>query len=257
MRRTLAVVAGLFLAGCASGGAQSPATAPTQSAAPPAAASAPAIARAEVAPENRPGIAVFPFYNGGSIGATREDLDALQIGLQQMMLTELAQNPSLRVVERSTIRELIEEQNLAATGRVDARTAAQVGKIVGARYVVTGVFMDISGDFRMDGRVVDVETSEVLRAQEVRGRREKIYDLLVDLSARITAGVDLPPLAADVQSGRRARPIPDEAVVLYSRALMLQDNGQTERAIELYRQINQRFPQMTEAREALRQLSDS
>jgi TolB-like protein len=207
--------------------------------------------------DTRPGLAVFPFYNGGSIGRQREDLDALQIGLQQMLLTELSQSPSLRIVERSALRELIEEQNLATTGRVDAGTAAQIGRLIGARYVITGVFMDISGDFRMDGRIVDVETGEVLRAREVRGRRDRIYDLLFQLSSRIMEDVNLPPLAANLQAERRQRPIPDEAVVLYSRALMLQDHGQTERAIELYRQITQQFPQMTEAREALRQLSEA
>jgi TolB-like protein len=256
MRCTLIVLA-CILSGCASAGAQN-ATAARQEAEPsPAPVAASQEAAAAVAMENRPGVAVFPFYNGGSIGPRKEDLDALQIGLQQMMLTELSQNPGIRIVERSAIRELIEEQNLAASGRVDARTAAQIGKIVGARYVVTGVFMDISGNFRMDGRIVDVETSEVLRAQEVRGQREKIYDLLFELSTKITAGVDLPPLPADVQASRKDRPIPDEAVVLYSRALMLQDNGQTDRAADLFRQISQRFPQMTEAREALRQISDA
>lgn len=205
--------------------------------------------------DTRPGIAVFPFANGGSFGADREDLEALSIGIQQMLLTELSQNTALRVVERSVLRQLLEEQSLATSGQVDAGTAARVGKVVGARYVVTGVFIDLSGNFRMDGRIIDVETSEILKTAQVRDRRDNLYQLLFDLAAKITEDVKLPALPAAIREERREREIPAEAATLYSRALVYQDAGRTERAVELYRQIADRFPAMTEAREALRQLT--
>jgi TolB-like protein len=205
--------------------------------------------------DSRPGIAVFPFANGGSFGANREDLEALSVGIQQMLLTELSQNTALRIVERSVLRQLLEEQSLATSGQVDAQTAARVGKVVGARYVVTGVFIDLNGNFRMDGRIVDVETSEILKTAQVRDRRDNLYALLFDLAAKITEDVKLPALPASVREERREREIPAEAVTLYSRAQVYQDAGRNDRAVELYRQIADRFPQMTEAREALRQLT--
>jgi TolB-like protein len=205
--------------------------------------------------DTRPGIAVFPFTNGGSYGPGREDLEAMQVGIQQMLLTELSQNPALRVVERSALREVLGEQDLATAGRVDPQTAARVGKLVGARYAVTGVFMDVYGSFRLDGRIVDVETGEVVRTEQVRSRRERMYDLLTELAGKITRGVRLPPLPAGAREARRERRIPAEAATMYSKALVYQDRGQTERAVELYRAIAERFPQMTEAREALRQIS--
>ena len=217
------------------------------------AALAPATLQAQA--DSRPGIAVFPFTNGGSFGAEREDLEALSIGIQQMLLTELSQNGALRIVERSRLRELLEEQKLGTSGQVDANTAARVGKLVGARYVVTGVFIDLNGNFRLDGRIVDVETSEILKTAQVRDRRDNLYELLFDLAAKITEDVKLPPLPAELREERRAREIPAEAVTLYSQAQVAQDLGRKERAVELYRQIANRFPQMTEASEALRQLT--
>ena len=84
----------------------------------------PAVASAQgadkQAPDRRPGIAVFPFTNGGSFGASKEDLSALEVGVQQMLLTELAQNPALRIVDRSVLKQILEEQNLVGAGRVDA-----------------------------------------------------------------------------------------------------------------------------------------
>ncbi|HEU4457147.1 MAG TPA: CsgG/HfaB family protein [Longimicrobium sp.] len=233
--------------------------------APPAAAVAPAQppARPAAAPaarvpvQERPGIAVLPFTNGGSFGRDREDLAAMEVGIQQMLLTELQQNPALRVVERAAIREMLNEQDLGTAGRLDPATAARVGKLVGARYAVMGVFMDLYGDFRLDGRIVNVETSETVRAVSIRGqRRENLYAMLVQMAGQIMEGVRLPPLPAAAVQERRARNVPDEATAMYSRAVFNAENGRTAQAIELYRQIVQRFPDYTEAREELRQLEE-
>lgn len=220
---------------------------------PPRAASAPVASGAQLV-DDRPAVAVFPFVNGGSYGQDAEDFSALEIGVQQMLLTELAQNTGLRIVERTLLRDILAEQDLGPSGRVDPRTAAEVGNLVGARYIVTGQFTDLYGDFRMDGRIINVETGEIERTQQVRDRREQLYDLIVQLAVQLTSGVDLPPLPPTVQAERRQREIPAEAVTLYSRAQVYQDAGNTERAIELYRNIADQFPQMVEAREALRQL---
>ncbi|HET9982598.1 MAG TPA: CsgG/HfaB family protein [Longimicrobiales bacterium] len=205
--------------------------------------------------DTRPGIAVFPFTNGGSYGPGKEDLAPLQVGMQQMLLTELGQNSALRIVERSALKDLIEEQNLGTSGRVDPQTAAKIGKLVGARYVVTGVFVDLYGNFRLDGRVVDVETGEVLKTQQVQAKREQMYDLVVQLASKITSGVKLPPLPTAQRQERSRRNIPPEAAVLYSKALVAEDRGQKEAAIELYRMLDTKFPALTEAKERLTQLT--
>lgn len=215
----------------------------------------PGALRAQTETDTRPGIAVFPFTNGGSFGMEKEDLDALTVGIQQMLLTELDQNTALRVIERSRLREVLGEQDLAASGRVDAETAAKVGKVLGARYAITGVFIDLNGNFRLDGRIVDVETSEILKTAQVQDKLDNLYKMLFDLAGQITEDVNLPALPKQVREERREREIPAEAVTLYSRAQVYQDAGRKERAVEIYRQIAKDFPQMTEASEALRQLT--
>src|SRR5213078_4990344 len=110
--------------------------------------------------DTRPGIAVLPFDNSGSYGQDKENFEALEKGIAGMMISELAANPSARVVERERIEKLVAEQNLGVSGKVTAETAAKVGKLVGARYVITGAFIDFYGDFRLDARMINVETSE-------------------------------------------------------------------------------------------------
>jgi TolB-like protein len=217
---------------------------------------APTSVSAQDEMDRRPGIAVLRFDNSGSHGeeAEAENFAALEIGLQQMLITELAQNPALRVVERAAIDALLEEQGLTEEGRVDPSTAVDLGRLVQARYVVLGNFMDLYGEVRMDARVVEVETSETLRGRAVMGPRRDIYRLLVDLSQELTRELELPRLPAPEVEERREREIPDEAVVLYSQALYYEGRGRTDEARELLQRVTAEFPQFVEAREQLQQL---
>lgn len=211
------------------------------------------VAPRAMAQDNRPGLAVLPFENGGSYGQDKEDFDALEVGLQQMLLTEFAVNSGLRVVERGRIKALMEEQDLGASGRVDQNTAARIGKLVGARYMVLGGFLDFYGDLRIDARVVNVETGEIVKSERVRDKRDALYDSVVELAQKIGQGLDLPPLSRQAMDQRKTREVPAEAVRLYVKGLLYQDRGDQERAADLFQQAIAEFPDYTEAKEALRQ----
>ena len=60
-----------------------------------------------------------------------------------------------------------------------------------------------------------------------------------------------------MRKARQARKIPEAAGVLYSRALVYEDRGRKEQAMELYAEIAEKFPEMTEARDRLNQLRRS
>jgi TolB-like protein len=205
------------------------------------------------AQDNRPGLAVLPFENGGSYGQDKEDFDALEIGIQQMLLTEFAVNSGLRVVERQRIKALMQEQDLGTSGRVDQNTAARIGKLVGARYMVLGGFVDFYGDLRIDARVVNVETGEIVKSERVRNKREQLYDSVVELAQNVSRGLDLPSLSRQARQERQDREVPAGAVRLYVKGLLYQDRGDRERAAELFQQAIAEFPDYTEAKEALRQ----
>ncbi len=207
-----------------------------------------------VAQDTRPGIAVWRFENGGSYGLEREDYDAFEAGLQQMLITELAVNTDLRLVDRNRLNELIAEQDLGVSGRVDAATAAEVGKIVGAKYVILGGFIDWYADFRFDARIVDVETSEIVNAQGVRGDRGNMFDMVVELADKVTRGVDLQPLSKNTVEERKDIELSEEAVRLYTKGLFYAERGDNDRAIELFSQVTRDFPEYTPAHEALRQV---
>lgn len=204
--------------------------------------------------DTRPGIAVMPFENGGSYGQDKEVFDALQVGMQQMLITEFAQNSQLRVVERGRIKDLLAEQDLGAGGRVDPNTAAKIGKLVGAKYMVMGGFLDLYGDMRIDARIVNVETGELVKTVKEQDKREKLYGMVVALANDITKGVNLPALPREAMEQRESRNVPTEALTLYSRGLLYQDRGNSQKAAELFTKALSVFPEYTEAQDALRQM---
>jgi TolB-like protein len=216
---------------------------------------------AAVAQDTRPGIGILSFENGGSYGQEAEDFQALEVGLQQMLIGDMAGNSGMRLVERGRLQELLREQDLGAAGRVDANTAAQIGRLIGARYMIMGSFVDWYGDFRLDARVVDVETSEIIKTDRARGSREELFDILGELADNIPSGLELPALSArdrQVQQENRERlgQANPDAVRAYMRGLLYQDRGDNERAAELFSQAIAAFPEYHEAREALNQVSE-
>ncbi len=215
-----------------------------------------ALAGVASAQDSRPGIAVWVWENGGSYGQDAEDFAALGVGLQQMLMNEFAENSALRMVDRSQLKTLMDEQDLGASGRMDESTAARIGKIVGARYFIMGSFIDWYGDMQLVARIVNTETSELVTVSRARGEREELFSLVVELAQGITEDLSLPALPRQVQQERqgRAERIPHEAVRLYTKALLYADRGDNDRAIELFNRITQDFPQYTEAGEALEQL---
>lgn len=210
------------------------------------------------AQDTRPGIAVMPFTDGGSYGKDKEDFAALQKGLAGMMISELAQNSALRLVDRENIQAIIDEQKLGKDGYLDQATAAKVGKLVGAKYMIMGTFIDFYGRVRIDARLVDVETSEVMKAvtsDKDQNKREEMFKILQNVSLKLMADTKLPQLSATQASAAKARNVPTEALNYYARALAYQDRGDKAKAAELFKAAITAFPDYTEAKAGLTKVS--
>ena len=94
--------------------------------------------------------------------------------LAGMLSNELASTRSFRVVERSKLESVIQEQNLAASGRVESGTGAQIGKLVGADYLIMGTVTAFEQDVADSGGGIS------FKGFSVGGKKEEAY-LAVDL----------------------------------------------------------------------------
>ncbi|MGZ5453287.1 MAG: CsgG/HfaB family protein [Candidatus Aminicenantales bacterium] len=106
-------------------------------------------------------------------------------GMAEMLVTALVETGKFKVLERQQIHDVLGEQDLGDSGRVDPATAAKIGKILGARYLIYGTVNEFEyskagggggvriGGLRvgaseakarvgMDVRIVDAVSSEIL-----------------------------------------------------------------------------------------------
>jgi len=231
---TIALAFGALVVGAAGARAQQPAAAPA----------------APQAQDTRPGLAVLDFDIGAAMGQPRDDYDALRRGLASLTVTEVSANPGVRVVERAQLQQILQEQNLGHEGRVDSTSLVQIGKLIGARYMVTGTLYDMHGNLRIDTRIFDVETSQILKTESVRGKWEDLYDMVPRLAQQLMHDASLPPLERHaMEQFRQANPVPPtQAVMAYSRAVLYADRGDTQHAVEQYKRALAAFPNYTQAK---------
>ncbi|MBD3219228.1 MAG: hypothetical protein GF310_13210, partial [candidate division Zixibacteria bacterium] len=110
------------------------------------------------------------YFDNHSISEDQERLNPLCKGLMSMMIQDITKSDALRVVERDRINFLVDELKLQQSDLTDKSTAVKMGKLVGAQTILMGGFMKIDkNNFKIYGRLVSVETSEIIKAEEVEG----------------------------------------------------------------------------------------
>ncbi|HUP66270.1 MAG TPA: CsgG/HfaB family protein [Thermoanaerobaculia bacterium] len=139
---------------------------------------------------DRPVVAVNEFRNETSAGWW---YGGVEDDLADMLASELASTDEFKVVERKKLGAVLDEQDLAAAGRIKAGTGAKIGELTGAQYLIMstvtayeektqgggggiayrGISLGGKKDdayIAIDLRVVDTTTGEVAFARTVEAR---------------------------------------------------------------------------------------
>jgi len=251
----------------------------------------PAVVSAQA--DNRPIVVVFSFDNN-AIGKDHADYDGMSKGVQDLLITDLAANGKIRLVDRARLQDLLAEQNLATTKVVDQATAIRVGHMLGAQYAITGGFItDGRSQTRLDSHVIDMETSQISSPQSVMGKTDDVLGLIAQLSSKVSGSLNLAPkpgaehrmgdagktgAKTATQSGGQASPAVRAAVAaenfakpssrqavravkldiatmkIYSNALDEMDKKNNTQAIKLLTEVHNKFPDFDPARRNLEKL---
>ncbi|MCX5764336.1 MAG: hypothetical protein NTU67_06865 [Gemmatimonadetes bacterium] len=123
--------------------------------------------------QGKPGLGLLPFTNSAT-GKANEELAPLAKGLADMAIEELLPNPSIRVVERDQMNKIMEEQKLSANGAVDPSTVIKLGKIIAAKYMLTGAYITMGNSLVLTMKAFSVETSEIVWTGSVTGKTDNI-----------------------------------------------------------------------------------
>jgi TolB-like protein len=104
-------------------------------------------------------ISGFTKRDGGS-----SELTAL---LNEMAMLEIAKLGTLKVIERESFNMILEEQKLALSDLMDTENAIEIGKLLTANHILTGSVIEMPGSVVIFGRIIDVETAEILSVAQV------------------------------------------------------------------------------------------
>jgi TolB-like protein len=207
------------------------------------------------AQDARPGLALLPFENSGSYGQDKEVFEALELGIPALLSSALAGNAGVRVADANAVRGAMEGRKLGGARRVDAGSASEVAKTAGARYVITGSFADFYGKFRINARVVDAQSGQILKV--VSNDDPKLQDR-AQLSAILAAVADKILATAGVTGGGvKALPSATEALTDFSRGLLWESRGDRGKAGAAFQRALASAPDFVEARDGLRRARGS
>jgi len=119
----------------------------------------------------KPVLAVNEFQNRTSAawwyGGVGDDLAG-------MLTNELAGTGKFKMVERDKLSAVLDEQDLAASGRISKSSGAKIGKMTGAQYIVVATLSAFETDVKGTGGGLS------FRGISVGGKKEDAY-LAVDL----------------------------------------------------------------------------
>lgn len=202
-----------------------------------------AAAQQPQAPSSSVQVVVFPL-SGFVLG---DDAKQLPDVFRSMIITEMA-NAGTRMVERQEIDKLLEAQSLSLSGTVPDAQAIRIGQLLGAQYMVTGQISVVGQEARLDLRLVDIETGEMIPPPF---KETVAVDRLLSVVSRVAtdfAGkAQLKARVADVV-------VPAPALLAYSRGVEYEKRGMKQQAAEWYRRTLELFPQHPHARAALQRV---
>ena len=146
----------------------------------------------------KPLVAVLPVQEGDLAWRGFRSRDILN-GMTQLLTDRLAQADNIRVVERTRVYDILDEQDFGQSHRVDAETAAAIGRILGVDFLVLSTLtqldvgekgeisfgpLSVSGvtaEVVLSGRVVDATTAEVMGSYRGEGRNTQAALSVSDL----------------------------------------------------------------------------
>jgi tetratricopeptide (TPR) repeat protein/uncharacterized membrane protein YidH (DUF202 family) len=128
-------------------------------------------------------VAILPLAN--NTGA--DSLDWLATGLADMLTTNFAQLPTVRVVGVERLLDLMRQANAEGAGRIPDDLALDIAQASGARLMVRGSIAGRGSDLRMDLRLIDLADGTIVAGGSARG--PDVYALVDDLSSQLSPHV--------------------------------------------------------------------
>src|SRR5439155_21361377 len=163
------------------------------------------LARVPFALSDRPSLAVLPFTNMSGDPEQEYFVD----GIVEDIITGLSRIRWLGVVARNS--------TFAYKGRaVDIK---QIGRELGARYVLEGSLRKVANRVRITAQLIEAATGTHVWAERYDRALDDIFELQAEITLSVVGAIEPSPRQAEIERARRKRPESLDAYDLYLRAL--------------------------------------
>ena len=110
----------------------------------------------------------------------------------EWLITGLVETGRFDVIERRLLEKILEEQKLGVTGAIDPSSAAQLGKILGVKTIVSGTLTSLEGFIEINARLINVDTASIVAAEKVRASSaSRLNDLVSQITEKIVLAFPL------------------------------------------------------------------
>jgi tetratricopeptide (TPR) repeat protein len=177
-------------------------------------------------------VAVLPF----AINSANPDYAPLQVGLSDLVISDLAKVKRLTLVERDKIQAISDEIALVKSGQVDATSAVRAGKLIQAGTIVKGSLLNTEGqNFTLTSLTVSTQTSQQVGSglNETK-TMDQLFAAEKDLVAATFKDLGITPTPAEQREVDRRPTQSLQALLAYSRGLMAQDAGRLDEAARFF-----------------------
>jgi tetratricopeptide (TPR) repeat protein len=177
-------------------------------------------------------VAVLPF----AINSANPDYLPLQVGLSDLVISDLAKVKRLTLVERDRIQAISDEIALVKSGQIDQTSAVRAGKLIQAGRIVKGSMLNTEGqNFTLTSITVNTQNSEEVGQGLNESRTmDQLFSAEKDLVAATFKDLGITPTPAEQREVDRRPTQSLQALIAYSRGLMAQDAGRLDEAARFF-----------------------
>jgi len=104
----------------------------------------------------------------------------------EWLITAFVKDGRFDVIERTLLEKIIHEQQLGVSGVIDANSAAKLGKVLGARVIISGSVMKIRNTTEVNARIINVQDGSIIAAESVKSEdATSLEPLVVRMASKI------------------------------------------------------------------------
>ncbi len=130
-------------------------------------------------------VAVLPFSNNSITHSVHTK--GLERTLTDRIVENLATSLEITLIDREAIEKVLNELSLSSQGMTEGEGRLNLGKLLGANYLILGEYSEIVENLRLDARIVEVQSGRVIGSDSAQGRVTERRHLETTFSKKVSS----------------------------------------------------------------------